>query len=95
MFTTGVLGLNSEHANDVGYIPLKIQESIADSIVKDAKGNKFSLKRIGPFDYFPEYYDQNYQFLILSMGGKLVDTSANVYTIVEGPSKGQVSVEKK
>ena len=94
MSVINVIGLNSEHANDMDYIPLKTQELVAASIVKDANGAAFSLKRIGPFDYFPENYDQNYRFLILSKGGNLVDTATNVYTIVEDLSKGRVSVKK-
>jgi hypothetical protein len=83
MFAGGIIGLNKEHTNDTDYIPLKTQENIADYIVKDAKGLPFNLDRIGPFDYFPEYYDQAYQFLILMKGGK-VDTTAKLkYTIYD------------
>ena len=83
MFTEGIIALNNEHTNDGDYVPLKTQEVVATYIVKDAKGSAFKLDRIGPFDYFPEYYDQAYQFLILSKGGK-VDLSAKLkYTIYD------------
>ncbi|MCX6704405.1 MAG: glycosyltransferase family 39 protein [Candidatus Woesebacteria bacterium] len=95
MFISGFLSLNKEHAGDVGYVPLKTQEEITDNIIKDAGGKPFSLKRIGPYDYLPEEYSQNYKYLILSKGGNLIDASKNVYTIIEDPTKGQVSVEKK
>jgi len=91
MFIAGILGLNSEHANDTNYIPLKTQESVTDHIVKDAGGKPFSLGRVGPFDYFSENYDQNYQFLILSKGGKIDPSSKKKYIIYD---IGQVYVQK-
>jgi hypothetical protein len=94
MFVSGFLGLNKEHAGDPGYVPLKTQEEITDKIIIDAGGKPFSLKRIGPSDYLPEEYSQNYKYLILSKGGNLIDASTNVYTIVENPTTGQVSVKK-
>ena len=83
MFGAGILGLNNEHANDSDYIPLKIQERVADYIITDAKGAPFSLSRIGPFDYFPENYDQAYQFLALSKGGKIDPSVKLKYTVYD------------
>jgi len=70
---------NFQKPND--FVPLATQVRIADSIVKDANGSEFSIKRIGLYDYFPETYSQNYKYLILSRGGKLTDKSKNIYTI--------------
>lgn len=81
MFIAGFLELNREHVYDIDYIPLKIQEGIAEAIVNDANGKTFRLTRVGPFDYFPDNYDQNYQFLILSKGGN-IDPSAKLQYII-------------
>lgn len=91
MFMAGIFGLNSEHVNDTDYIPLKIQEGVSSAIVKDADGKPFSLIRVGPYDYFPETYDQNYQFLILNKGGK-IDQSAKLRYIIY--DVGTVYVQK-
>jgi 4-amino-4-deoxy-L-arabinose transferase-like glycosyltransferase len=71
MFVAGILGLGKEHVGDTGYTPLSTQEEVTDAIIKDAAGRPFSLVRVGPFDYFPDNYSQNYQFLILSKGGSI------------------------
>jgi 4-amino-4-deoxy-L-arabinose transferase-like glycosyltransferase len=83
MFVAGILSLNREHANDADYVPLKTQEAVIQYIVDEAKGRTFSLSRVGPFDYFPENYDQNYQFLILQKGGKIDQSAKLKYIIVE------------
>jgi hypothetical protein len=86
MFVAGILGLNNEHTNDIDYIPLKTQEDVVDAIVKDANGKPFSLIRVGPFDYFPENYDQNYQYLLLILNKKLDKSATLRYTIYEDTS---------
>lgn len=86
MFVAGILGLNNEHTNDIDYIPLKTQEDVVDAIVKDANGKQFSLIRIGPFDYFPENYDQNYQYLLRILNKKLDKSATLRYTIYEDTS---------
>ncbi|MGA2910738.1 MAG: glycosyltransferase family 39 protein [Candidatus Microgenomates bacterium] len=91
IFVASILGLNNEHVNDVDYIPLKIQEGVASAIVKDANGTPFSLIRLGPYDYFPENYDQNYQFLILTKGGKIDPSAKKKYIIYD---VGDVTVER-
>ncbi|HKB88216.1 MAG TPA: glycosyltransferase family 39 protein [Patescibacteria group bacterium] len=63
------------------YIPFKKQVKTARSMVDDAKGSSFAIKRIGPYDYFPENYSQNYKYLVLLMGGKLTDNATVTYTI--------------
>lgn len=86
MFAQGFFGIINEHQKDTDYIPLKIQEAVAEDIVKDADGKSFSLGRVGLFDYFPENYDQNYQFLILSKGGKIDPLAKLKYTIYDKES---------
>ncbi len=63
------------------FVPYDKQIQIAEELIKDANGREFSIKRIGPYDYFPENYSQNYKYLILWKGGKLVDNSNLIYTI--------------
>lgn len=63
------------------YVPYERQLAIADFIISDAKGSDFSIKRVGPFDYFPEEYSQNYKYMVLWKGGNLTENSGNVYTI--------------
>lgn len=70
------------------------QDMAASFIVSDAKKTPLSIKRIGPFDYFPEEYSQNYKYLIIWKGGKLEENSGNVYTITEDVKKGEVNVQK-
>lgn len=86
LFVIGILKIKNEHLNDIGYVPLAIQEVVVRSIIDDAKSQAFQLSRIGPFDYFPENYNQNYKYLILIEGGDVDSKSNLIYTIVEGES---------
>jgi len=70
------------------------QNAAASFIVFDAKSTPISIKRIGPFDYFPEQYSQNYKYLIIWKGGNLAENSGNVYTITEDFEKGEINVQK-
>jgi len=88
---TGILAIGREHTNDIDYIPMSTQERVAGDIVADANGRSFSLVRLGPYDYFPENYSQNYQFLILSKGGKLDNSAKLRYVIYD---IGNVYVQK-
>lgn len=83
LFIAGVVGMNKEHANDIDYIPLTNQEKVAQKIVDMASGRAFNIVRVGPFDYFPENYSQNYRYLILLKGGKVDPQSNLIYTITE------------
>lgn len=76
------------------YIPYETQLNVANFIIKDAGGKAFSIRRIGPYDYFPEQYSQNYKYLLKWRGGNLVDNSNNVYTIIENPQTGDVNVQR-
>ena len=93
LFAVGILRTNNEHFGDIDYIPFKNQNKLAREIVEDSEGNSFQVKRIGPFDYFPENYSQNYKYLILINGGKINPNSNLIYTIVE--SGVNVTYEKQ
>jgi 4-amino-4-deoxy-L-arabinose transferase-like glycosyltransferase len=70
------------------------QNAVTSFMVANSKNTPMSIKRIGPFDYFPEQYSQNYKYLIIWKGGNLVENSGNIYTITEDVEKGEVSVQK-
>ncbi len=74
------------------FVSFETQKQIASFIVASSDGKDVSVKRIGPFDYFPENYSQNYKYLIFYEGGKVTDNSGNIYTIVE--NSGGVYVQK-
>ncbi len=86
-----LLSFGKEHSTDTDYVPLSIQEEVIGKIVNDASGKVFDLNRVGPFDYFPENYAQNYQFLVLKAGGRLDSTADLKYTIYDA---GDVYYEK-
>lgn len=65
------------------YVPIQKQIEIAKTVVENQGNEEFSLKRIGPYDYFPENYSQNYKYLIYYYGGNLVSDSKRVVTIDE------------
>jgi hypothetical protein len=81
MSVAGLMGMSNEHSGVSDYIPFKIQDGVSNSIVNDAGGRPFSLIRVGPFDYFPENYSQNYKYLLLEKGGK-IDPSAKLQYII-------------
>ena len=87
-------GSADELISDIDLVPYSLQDSLTSFIVKDAKGKPFTIKRIGPYDYFPEEYSQNYKYLVLWKGGNLVDKSGLIYTIVEDVQRGEVYVQK-
>jgi len=62
---------------DIDYVPYKKQLEISQKIVEENKDNSIKINRIGPYDYFPESYSQNYKFLIWYLGGKIDDNSDN------------------
>ncbi|HKC04861.1 MAG TPA: glycosyltransferase family 39 protein [Patescibacteria group bacterium] len=78
----------------IDFVPYGLQKTIASFIVFDSKGNDMSIRRIGPYDYFPEQYSQNYKYLIIESGGKLLDTSGNTYMILESTQSAEITVEK-
>ena len=54
-----------------------------DSIISDAGGSQFSLKRIGPNDQFEDDYAQNYIYLLWWKGKESKEGESLVYTINE------------
>lgn len=84
----------SKFVTNIDMVPYSTQNSIVSFIVADTAGKPFSLKRVGPYDYFPDQYSQNYQYLALWKGGKFNALSGNTYTIVEDVQKDQVYVQK-
>ena len=75
-------------------VSFSTQDVISSFIVSNASDRPFSIKRIGPFDYFPENYSQNYKYLILRKGGRLIDDATNIYTITENEETGEINVKK-
>lgn len=59
------------------------QKEIAKKIIDDAKGQKFSLNRVGDFDYYENNFIYNYQYLLWWMGNEPVEDSDIIYTIYE------------
>jgi 4-amino-4-deoxy-L-arabinose transferase-like glycosyltransferase len=80
MFALNFLGY-FRFIKPAGYVPFTKQMVVSSFIISESKGEAFGIKRIGPYDYFPENYSQNYKYLILWKGGKLDDNSTNIYTI--------------
>lgn len=66
-------------------VPYELQLEAAGVIAKDADGRKFSLKRVGQYDYFEKNYSQNYIYLLNLDGNEPVDNSRIIYTIWEKP----------
>lgn len=57
------------------YVPINKQIEISKKIVKQGGGNSIKIVRVGPYDYFPENYSQNYKFLINYFGGRIDQNS--------------------
>lgn len=70
-----------------GLVPYKLQLQTTQQIIKDAAGNKFQLRRVGPSDHFKGNYAQNYQYLLWWMGNEPVAKADLIYTIYEDPSQ--------
>lgn len=64
--------------------PYSLQLAADNAILNNAAGRRFSLHRIGVFDYFEYDFAQNYIFVLMKNGAKIVDKSNLTYTIVEG-----------
>ncbi len=65
------------------FVPYKLQRKIAEYIVSDVKSEKFTLRRVGPYDYFSEEYSQNYRYLLWLLGNEPVEKAKITYTIYE------------
>ncbi len=81
-----------------GYgISLEMQNSIVDSIIKDAKGNAFSIQGGGFLKDFATSVD-NYKYLVVWKKGRLVEGSKRQYIIYQEPNqrpKGNIVYENK
>lgn len=58
-------------------------KNITDKILKDAKGEEFSLQRVGEFDYFENNFANNYIYLLKLDGAKVTVSAKVKYTIYE------------
>jgi len=65
------------------FVSLNLQKRIAQHIVNDSQGQKYSLTRVGPDDQFEENYSQNYKYLLWLYGNEPVEQSNINYTIYE------------
>jgi hypothetical protein len=65
-------------------LPYQLQINIVKTIINEARGGKFNLIRVGPFDYYEGYYAQNYQYLLWLYGNEPVNHKAPVtFTVYE------------
>lgn len=79
--------LFQKQKNDPFNIPYKTQEKVAKFIMQDAKGRKFTLFRIGPFDNYANQFKENYEYLLWWLGNEPVKKSSAQYTIVEDKNR--------
>jgi len=93
VFLVNLPGYFSPPAAEV-FVPFEKQEAIASFIVAEANGRDITIKRIGPYDFFPENYSQNYKYLVSWKGGRVTDDSHNVYTIIEDRQNKDAYVKK-
>ncbi len=82
--------LNPQKAD--GFVSYDKLLKVTSFIVSNSDGSPFTIKRVGPYDYFPENYSQNYKYLILWQGGNINENSPDIYTIVE--NEKDVNVQK-
>jgi len=93
LFISEILFLNQEHKNDTDYVSLKLQINTISEIIIDSKDIPFALKRIGPFDYFPDEYKQNYEYLLLQKGAKIDPNAKLRYVIIDSLGNARVIKE--
>jgi hypothetical protein len=93
-FLTIIIGLSTRfiyssqylfaHGNNLGY---ETQLIIAERITRDARGQKFQLTRIGPFDHYQNGFKENYEYVLWWLGNRPIEDSLLEYIIVEDQSK--------
>ena len=66
-----------------GEIPYNLQLEASNSIVKDADGRRYSIRRVGDYDYFDQNYSQNYRYLLWLKGLEPETDQKLVYTVYE------------
>ncbi len=65
-------------------VPYSLQTEAVKTILEDAQGKAWNLKRIGYSDQFEGYYAQNYRYLAWLFGNEPTDKKTKItYTIVE------------
>lgn len=74
---------NTERIITGRQVAFKLQEKLADAIIKDANGRSFNLKRVGDFDYYKDNYAQNYIYLLWRRGNEPKKNADLSYTIYE------------
>lgn len=74
----------------------RFQEKVMKMIVEDAQGEKFNLKRVGEFDYYPGEYAQNYRYLAWWLGNEPTEEPVNLrYTIYEDLNRFSNDIEER
>ncbi len=75
------------------YVTYSDQLKAARFIIDDARGQPFKLSRIGRFDYYPNQFKDNYEYLLWWLGNRPVSKANLKYTVVEKESKsGKMTV---
>jgi len=67
----------------IANIPYALQLEVSEAIIKDASGEQFQIKRIGPLDFFENNYSQNYSYLLWWLGNEPLRRANTTYVIVE------------
>lgn len=75
---------------DISY---QTQERIAQFIIQDAKGKRFSISKIGFFDNYAGGSKENYEYLLWWLGNRPIEKSSSKYIIVEDINRLPISSE--
>lgn len=70
-------------APEIFYVPFSLQKRLVRTVVEDARGEPFSLSRVGPYDYFEKSFAQNYLYLAWWFGNEPIDNADIRYMIYE------------
>lgn len=73
------------------HITLALQIATAKAIAKDAKGDEFTLSRVGEGDQFEGDFAQNYQYLLWREGNEPVSKASINYTITESANSTTIT----
>lgn len=76
------------------FVPYQLQKEIAHYIISDAKGRKFALRRVGPWDYFSEEYSQNYRYLLWYLGNEPIPGAKISYTVYDDPLRLPLGIKE-
>jgi hypothetical protein len=72
-----------------------LQLKVSKTIINDAQGKDFSLKRIGPFDTYANEFKENYHYLLWWQGNAPKEKAPNTYTIVEDMNRIPVNTNRE